>query len=198
MDAEAPAGKPKIQTKGPHRERNKNCIFRMNVLTPLLLSLVAMLTVTHILVCVWLCPLETLWSNNSSDNWTHCIFIRTCQELNRLRKAALAFGFWELLKGVADLLERECTLLPDSAHPDAAFQLSHAAQQLKLASTGDSQYAAFDHNIVPMHTDFSSWATREWMNDDGLKYSSLACMNRGGEDTSVCWGCWKNSKWLLY
>ncbi|XP_028287522.1 integrator complex subunit 14 isoform X2 [Parambassis ranga] len=78
------------------------------------------------------------------------------KELNRLRKAALAFGFWELLKGVADLLERECTLLPDSAHPDAAFQLSHAAQQLKLASTGDPQYAAFDHNIVPMHTDFSS------------------------------------------
>ncbi|XP_060891426.1 integrator complex subunit 14 [Labrus mixtus] len=78
------------------------------------------------------------------------------KELNRLRKAALAFGFWELLKGVAELLERECTLLPDSAHPDAAFQLSHAAQQLKLASTGDSQYAAFDHNIVAMHTDFST------------------------------------------
>uniref|UniRef100_A0A3Q2DCD8 Integrator complex subunit 14 n=1 Tax=Cyprinodon variegatus TaxID=28743 RepID=A0A3Q2DCD8_CYPVA len=78
------------------------------------------------------------------------------KELNRLRKAALAFGFWELLKGVAELLERECTMLPDSAHPDAAFQLSHAAHQLKLASSGDSQYAAFDHNIVPMHTDFSS------------------------------------------
>ncbi|KAK6309428.1 hypothetical protein J4Q44_G00208910 [Coregonus suidteri] len=77
------------------------------------------------------------------------------KELNRLRKAALAFGFWELLKGVSELLERECTLLPDTAHPDAAFQLSHAAQQLKLASTGDSQYAAFDHNINPMHTDFS-------------------------------------------
>ncbi|KPP74496.1 von Willebrand factor A domain-containing protein 9-like, partial [Scleropages formosus] len=77
------------------------------------------------------------------------------KELNRLRKAALAFGFWDLLKGVADLLERECTLLPDTAHPDAAFQLSHAAQQLKLASTGDSQYAAFDHNITPMLTDFS-------------------------------------------
>ncbi|XP_028814755.1 integrator complex subunit 14 isoform X1 [Denticeps clupeoides] len=77
------------------------------------------------------------------------------KELNRLRKAALAFGFWELLKGVAELLERECTLLPDSAHPDAAFQLSHAAQQLKLASTGDSQYSAFNHNITPLHTDFS-------------------------------------------
>ncbi|KAG5839540.1 hypothetical protein ANANG_G00206040 [Anguilla anguilla] len=77
------------------------------------------------------------------------------KELNRLRKAALAFGFWELLKGVAELLERECTLLPDSAHPDAAFQLSHAAQQLKLASTGDPQYAGFEHNITPMVTDFS-------------------------------------------
>lgn len=77
------------------------------------------------------------------------------QELNRLRKAALAFGFWELLKSVAELLERECTLLPDSAHPDAAFQLSHAAQQLKLASSGDSKYAAFEHNITPMLTDFS-------------------------------------------
>uniref|UniRef100_A0A8C5EPY0 Integrator complex subunit 14 n=1 Tax=Gouania willdenowi TaxID=441366 RepID=A0A8C5EPY0_GOUWI len=78
------------------------------------------------------------------------------KELNRLRKAALAFGFWELLKGVADLLERECTMLPDSAHPDAAFQLSHAAQQLKRASAGDPQYAGFDHNIVPIPTDFSS------------------------------------------
>ncbi|XP_039629476.1 integrator complex subunit 14 [Polypterus senegalus] len=77
------------------------------------------------------------------------------KELNRLRKAALAFGFLELLKGVAELLERECTLLPDTAHPDAAFQLSHAAQQLKLASTGDSQYAAFHQNIMPLPTDFS-------------------------------------------
>ncbi|XP_066557346.1 integrator complex subunit 14 [Amia ocellicauda] len=77
------------------------------------------------------------------------------KELNRLRKAALALGFWELLKGVAELLERECTLLPDTAHPDAAFQLSHAAQQLRLASTGDSQHASFAHNIVPMPTDFS-------------------------------------------
>lgn len=82
-------------------------------------------------------------------------FVSVLKELNRLRKAALAFGFWDLLKGVAELLERECTLLPDSAHPDAAFQLSHAAQQLKLASSGDSKYAAFDHVITPMLTDFS-------------------------------------------
>ncbi|MBN3281478.1 INT14 protein, partial [Polyodon spathula] len=85
------------------------------------------------------------------------------KELNRLRKAALAFGFWELLSGVAELLERECTLLPDTAHPDAAFQLSHVAQQLRLASTGDSQYAAFTHNITPMPTDFSGSSSSERM-----------------------------------
>ncbi|XP_010115298.1 PREDICTED: von Willebrand factor A domain-containing protein 9 isoform X2 [Chlamydotis macqueenii] len=81
------------------------------------------------------------------------------KELNRLRKAALAFGFLDLLKGVADMLERECTLLPDTAHPDAAFQLTHAAQQLKVASTGASEYAAYDHNIAPLQTDFSSTST---------------------------------------
>lgn len=77
------------------------------------------------------------------------------KELNRLRKAALAFGFLDLLKGVSDMLERECTLLPDSAHPDAAFQLSHAAAQLKLASTGSSEHVAYDQNIAPLQTDFS-------------------------------------------
>lgn len=45
MDAEAPAGK---LIKYKRRERNENCIFRVNVLTPLLLSLVTMLTVNHI------------------------------------------------------------------------------------------------------------------------------------------------------
>ncbi|KAG8145213.1 hypothetical protein E2320_013568 [Naja naja] len=81
------------------------------------------------------------------------------KELNRLRKAALAFGFLDLLKGVADILERECTLLPDTAHPDAAFQLTHAAQQLKMASSGSSEYATYDHNITPLQTDFPGSGT---------------------------------------
>ena len=104
--------------------------------------------------------LESMW-------WGECILGTLVsflfQELNRLRKAALAFGFLDLLKGVADMLERECTLLPDTAHPDAAFQLTHAAQQLKLASTGTSEYAGYDHNITPLQTDFSgSSAERIW------------------------------------
>ncbi|XP_063304845.1 integrator complex subunit 14 [Pelobates fuscus] len=77
------------------------------------------------------------------------------KELNRLRKAALSFGFLDLLKGVSEMLERECTLLPDNAHPDAAFQLSHAAAQLKLASTGSSEHSVYGLNIIPLQTDFS-------------------------------------------
>ncbi|XP_057551181.1 integrator complex subunit 14-like isoform X1 [Hippopotamus amphibius kiboko] len=77
------------------------------------------------------------------------------KELNHLRKAALAFGCLDLLKGVADMLERECTLLPDTAYPNAAFQLTHTTQQLKLASTATSEYAGYDHNITPLQTDFS-------------------------------------------
>ncbi|XP_069480343.1 integrator complex subunit 14 [Ambystoma mexicanum] len=81
------------------------------------------------------------------------------KELNRMRKSALAFGFLDLLKGVADMLERECTLLPETAHPDAATQLTHAAQQLKITSTGTSEYASYDHNITPLQTDFPNSAT---------------------------------------
>ncbi|XP_061414019.1 integrator complex subunit 14-like isoform X1 [Lethenteron reissneri] len=78
------------------------------------------------------------------------------KELNRLRRAALAFGFWELLRGVADVLERECTLLPSSAHPDAAFQLAHAAQQMRLAARPDLHRAtAYDCCVAPLPTNFS-------------------------------------------
>lgn len=117
--------------------------------------------------CPWFLFKETLPKLRSkrTDFKAECLencmkkTVHLFQELNRLRKAALAFGFLDLLKGVADMLERECTLLPDTAHPDAAFQLTHAAQQLKLASTGTSEYAAYDHNITPLHTDFSGSST---------------------------------------
>ncbi|EPY81714.1 hypothetical protein CB1_000715024 [Camelus ferus] len=104
-------------------------------------------------------PLQPKNKRSYAQNVTVWIKPSGLQELNRLRKAALAFGFLDLLKGVADMLERECTLLPDTAHPDAAFQLTHAAQQLKLASTGTSEYAGYDHNITPLQTDFSGSST---------------------------------------
>uniref|UniRef100_K1R957 UPF0464 protein C15orf44-like protein n=1 Tax=Magallana gigas TaxID=29159 RepID=K1R957_MAGGI len=53
------------------------------------------------------------------------------QELNRLRRAALSFGFHDLFEAMASMLDRECTMLPGSAHPDAALQLTHAANVLR-------------------------------------------------------------------
>ncbi|XP_035221418.1 integrator complex subunit 14-like [Stegodyphus dumicola] len=72
------------------------------------------------------------------------------KELNRLRRAALSFGFYELLDGMATILDRECTLLPGSAHPDAALQLTHCANALRNGSD--------DYNtpLVPLRTKLSS------------------------------------------
>lgn len=71
------------------------------------------------------------------------------KELNRLRRASLSLGFYELLDGMATILDRECTLLPGSAHPDAALQLTHAASALR---------ASQDYNtpVMPLRTKFSA------------------------------------------
>ena len=34
------------------------------------------------------------------------------KELNRIRKAALSIGFYELMDGVASIFEKECAILP--------------------------------------------------------------------------------------
>ncbi|XP_013781379.1 integrator complex subunit 14-like [Limulus polyphemus] len=73
------------------------------------------------------------------------------KELNKLRRGALAFGFYELLDGMAIILERECTLLPGSAHPDAALQLTHAASALR-----SQVYRDYNSSIKPLCTKFSS------------------------------------------
>lgn len=73
------------------------------------------------------------------------------KELNRLRKAALAFGFHELLDGLASILERECSMLPAGVHPDAALQLTHAAATLR-SSTQEN----YHNTITPLRTNFSS------------------------------------------
>ncbi|XP_059151327.1 integrator complex subunit 14-like [Physella acuta] len=73
------------------------------------------------------------------------------KELNRTRRAALSFGFHALLEAMAAMLERECTLLPGTAHPNAALQLTHAANMLRSEN-------AFDvtQTIQPLLTNFSS------------------------------------------
>lgn len=73
------------------------------------------------------------------------------KELNRVRRAALSLGFHELLEGMATILERECTLLPGSAHPDAALQLTHASSFLRGPAGRD--YAS---SLMPLRTKFTS------------------------------------------
>jgi hypothetical protein len=71
------------------------------------------------------------------------------QELNRVRRAAISFGFIELLDGLAAIFERECTLLPGAAHPDCALQLTHAAGVLHKSYSRDVK-----QNITPLRTKF--------------------------------------------
>jgi len=73
------------------------------------------------------------------------------KELNRLRRAALSFGFLELLECLGGMLERECTLLPGTAHPDAALQLTHAVNNLRSPRALDIATP-----ILPLRTNFTS------------------------------------------
>jgi hypothetical protein len=54
------------------------------------------------------------------------------------------------MDAVAQLLERECTMLPGNAHPDAALQLTHAANSLKNDKAKDVV-----QNVLPLRTNFS-------------------------------------------
>ncbi|GLH02323.1 Integrator complex subunit 14 [Gryllus bimaculatus] len=71
------------------------------------------------------------------------------KELNRLRRAAISFGFIELLDGLAAIFERECTILPGSAHPDCALQLTHAAGVLRKPYSREVKFT-----ISPLRTKF--------------------------------------------
>ena len=62
------------------------------------------------------------------------------KELNRIKKAALSIGFYELLDGVASIFDRECALLPGTAHPDCHMQLTHAASELRKREAYDPEF----------------------------------------------------------
>ncbi|CAG2100999.1 unnamed protein product [Medioppia subpectinata] len=74
------------------------------------------------------------------------------KELNRFRRAALSFGFYALIEGLASILERECRMLPGSAHPEAALQLTHAVTALRLPTDADS----YNQYISPLETKFTN------------------------------------------
>lgn len=59
------------------------------------------------------------------------------KELNRMRRAAVSFGFIELLDGLSGIFEREITTLPNNASPDCTLQLRHAANELRKCSSRD-------------------------------------------------------------
>lgn len=63
------------------------------------------------------------------------------QELNRIRKAAIAYSFNDLLTSIADLLDIECNNLPGGTHPDCALQLTHAAIELRKPYAMDPKLA---------------------------------------------------------
>ncbi|GFR69232.1 von Willebrand factor A domain-containing protein 9-like [Elysia marginata] len=73
------------------------------------------------------------------------------KELNRTRRAALSFGFHSLLEALASMLERECTLLPGTAHPNAALQLTHSANFLLSEAATDAT-----QNLTPLQTNFAA------------------------------------------
>ena len=78
-------------------------------------------------------------------------FMKTfLQELNRLRRAALSFGFHDLLDAMATMLDRECTMMPGTAHPDASMQLAHAANALRSDKATD-----FTQLVMPLRTNFA-------------------------------------------
>lgn len=90
--------------------------------------------------------------------WTIAIFLRYAfiflQELNRIHKAALSSGFHQLLSGLSHILERECTLLPSSAHPEASMQLQHSAGLLV-----QKEILNIDYIIQPLSTSFNQSTT---------------------------------------
>lgn len=57
------------------------------------------------------------------------------KELQKFRKQALTIGFTSILAGMAAILERECTVLPNNAHPDTESILRNAVGLLRSPTT---------------------------------------------------------------
>lgn len=62
------------------------------------------------------------------------------KELNRIRRNAQSLGFESLLETLADVFDKEASLLMasgTSAHPECSIQLSHAAKELRRGDHRD-------------------------------------------------------------
>ncbi|XP_037959587.1 integrator complex subunit 14 isoform X2 [Teleopsis dalmanni] len=65
------------------------------------------------------------------------------KELNRIRRAALSFGFIELLEAMALLFEKECEQIPVNTNPECVIQLKHAAAELRKPANLDLKITIF-------------------------------------------------------
>ena len=82
-----------------------------------------------------------------NSNAIFCLlFVFFFKEINRVRKAALTFGFFELFDGLAVILERELIYLNTSNPPntDTILQLSHCVTCLRAP-----EYRDFRKDIQP-------------------------------------------------
>jgi hypothetical protein len=62
--------------------------------------------------------------------------------MNRVRRGALSFGFYELLDGLAYMIEREAN---NSNQQETIVQLNHVARALR-----SREYKDYDRNIEPL------------------------------------------------
>jgi hypothetical protein len=68
------------------------------------------------------------------------------KELNRVRKAALTFGFHDLFDGLAEILQRELFMLTTSntANPETILEFTHCINCLRAP-----EYKDFRKDIQP-------------------------------------------------
>ncbi|ESN90910.1 hypothetical protein HELRODRAFT_104323 [Helobdella robusta] len=69
------------------------------------------------------------------------------KEMNRLKKAVLAIGFYELFESLASLLDRERSLLPSHTHPSVGIQISYASKVLRSPQILDINQAIIPPQI---------------------------------------------------
>ena len=73
------------------------------------------------------------------------------KELNKVRKAALSFGFYELFDGVAQMLQREMTNHNNMSNQEMMVQLTHCICCLRAPD-----FREYRKDIQPFVTGFSN------------------------------------------
>lgn len=90
---------------------------------------------------------EIILSDNQKNDFKICFHSLLSQafykDLNRLRRAALTFGFTDLLQGMAEALDRERNYLLIPSTPNT--HLLYAIRQLEISIN-----KGYDYQIEPM------------------------------------------------